>query len=156
MGCATGNCDDPPNDNVVGELYNPTTGAALGIDPRTTGDGLAAGSACGVATTTRWMIFDTYPVPGYAPTACSIPQRPQLVAHFCNLASALTQVHANELKAKKITVYTIALGSLTDINEPLMKAMASDPAFYYRAPTSNELQAIFQKVAQDIKLRLVQ
>jgi hypothetical protein len=37
-----------------------------------------------------------------------------------------------------------------------MRQIATSPQQDYNAPTSAELQAIFQRVAQEIKLRLVQ
>lgn len=61
--------------------------------------------------------------------------------------------HAQELKDKGIKIYTIGLGS---IDEDFLSAIASGPGFEFFAPTSSELKSLFQKIALNIKLRLVQ
>jgi Flp pilus assembly protein TadG len=139
------------------DLWKPTGNEAdrWGIDPRTTGPGVSVGNtACqGRSTpTVRWMIFDTYAVPGYTATATCIPQA-NLCAQVCNLVTGLCTLKAQELKNKRITIYTIGLG--TDQNKALMKSIASSPDLYYDSPSSDQLKSIFQRVAQDIKLRLV-
>ena len=48
-------------------------------------------------------------------------------------------------KAKGTRIITIGLG--TGIDEQLMKDIASSPSDYYDAPTSSELQAIYQQIA---------
>ena len=118
------------------------------------GDGLASGSACGNnSITTRWYIFNTIPVSGYGPTACNIPAR-ALGNHLCATADNLALQHAAELKNKHIIIYTIGLGDGADA--AFMRAVASGPSLYYHSPNSSQLTAVFQQVAQEIKLRLVQ
>ena len=155
-----GNCDPGDYNTTDDYLYRadtPTETRLTGsVTARPTGDGITnvrcPGSSTG-ASTTRWYIFDTSPVPGYAATATCIPH-PTLGNHVCNLAANLAVSHALELKTKRVVVYTIGLGP--HVNTAFMQQVASSPSFYYNAPTSAELQAIFQRVAQEIKLRLVQ
>ena len=151
-----GGCDaSTRNDAIADRLVNPTNGATVGsFNPAViTGDGLAAGSACGIGTTTRWSIFNTYPVAGYAPTACGIPEAGVLNPYVCDMSAVLARLHASELKAKDVTVYSIGYG---DIDAAFMKSIASSAALYYNAPKSSDLSGIFQHIALEIKLRLVQ
>jgi Flp pilus assembly protein TadG len=149
----TGDCNPdtyPPN----GNLYHPVTGATLTPTTRPTGDGTTTRVRCGGGSavyTTRWYIFDTMPVPGYGATEACIPNHP-LGEQFCYIANQLALDHAAELKARHIIIYTIGLGN---IDAPFMQAIAN-PNLYYRAPDATQLRAIFQRVAQEIKLRLVQ
>jgi Flp pilus assembly protein TadG len=151
---STGDCD-PNTFATSGTLYNPGTGAALSatrVYP--TGDGTTTQIKCSggpLQYTARWYIFDTMPVPGYPATASCIPSR-AVGAQFCTIANQLALDHAAELKARNIVIYTIGLGN---IDAPFMQAIAN-PNLYYRAPTPSQLRAIFQQVAQEIKLRLVQ
>lgn len=90
--------------------------------------------------------------PGYNPDACNIPNN-VLWAWFGNIPTAEAIKHAQELKNKNIKIYIIGLGS---VNKPFLAQVASGPQFEYYAPTSSELQALFNLIAKDIKLRLVQ
>ncbi|HYM80297.1 MAG TPA: vWA domain-containing protein [Candidatus Limnocylindria bacterium] len=152
--CVDGNCDpgDPTPTNP--SLHRTDIEQSIAVPSTPTGDGVFPASACGTGmVTTKWQIFNTRPVPGYAPDACDIPD-PDLGSHICNLAATMAIEHAQELKDKGIIFYSIGLG--TRINSNFLEALASSPAQVFMAPTSDELQAIFQRVAQDIKLRLVQ
>ena len=60
--------------------------------------------------------------------------------------------HAQELKDKYIKIYTIGLG---DVDTSVLGQIASGSTYEYYAPTSAELEAIFKKIAKEIKLRLV-
>jgi Flp pilus assembly protein TadG len=147
-----GNCDPGDNSQVAIRLMNSVTGQDLNIDSRPTGDGVLP-SKCGAnKVTTRWLILNQRPVPGYAPDACGIPEG-TLHNHLCTVAADLAILHAQELKDAGITVLTIGLGQ--KINGDFLEALASGPDQVYRAYTSADLPTIFQKVAQDIKLRLV-
>jgi hypothetical protein len=119
-----------------------------------TGDGVFPASKYGTnKNTTRWNVFDTYPVPGYAPDAYNLPDD-LLHDRVCILAENLARLHAQELKDAGVVIFVIGLG--TKINNAFLEAVATSPQQVYLAPTSADLQALFQKVAQDIKLRLVQ
>lgn len=147
-----GNCDPGDNNQVALKLMNPANGNDLAINSRPTGDGVLP-SKCGAATvTTRWYALDLDPVPGYPPDACGIPE-PTLHNHLCSVAEALAVDHAKAMKDEGVTVFTIGLGAR--INSGFLEAVASGPDQVYMVPTSSDLQAIFQKVARDIKLRLV-
>jgi Flp pilus assembly protein TadG len=124
-------------------------------NPLPTGDGLGATSVCADKTNARWMIFNTYPIFGYSPTACSIPERgaTSVGRYTCNMAAALAIFHAQELKDAGVTVYTIGLGA---DNRNFLLQLASSPNLHYDTPNSSELQGIFQHIALEIKLRLVQ
>ena len=61
--------------------------------------------------------------------------------------------HESRYRSAGVTVYSVGYG---EIHSDFMKAIASNPALYYLAPPSADLQAIFQKIALEIKLRLVQ
>ncbi len=156
VGCVTGNCGPGEIGNTTvtyGNLGEPDREAWLGIDPRTTGDGNASGSRCGTSGTTRWNIFDARPVPGHGPEDCGIPYRTELASHVCNLASSLALQHAQELKDRGIAIYAIGLGQ---VNRSFLEQLATDRSRVYYAPTSDQLEALFQEVARQIKLRLVQ
>ena len=138
--------------NDFTRLVNPTNGQDLSVYPVPTGDGRTlATTACG-RVTTRWFAFDAYPVPGYAPTACSIPAG-ALDAYFCTEAKRRAIAHAAELKAKGVIVFVIGLGN---VDRTFLGQMASSAQTIYYAPDSSQLQSLFQQVAQQIQLRLVQ
>lgn len=158
VGCATGNCG-PSEIGSTTVTYNdlgyPDREQFFGLDPRVTGDGVHPQSRCGYGrVTTRWNVFDTRPVPGHGPDDCAIPWQTTLASHVCNLASSMALQHAQELKDARVTIYAIGLGP--SVNRQFMEQVASSASLYYYAPTSDQLQAIFNKVAQEIKLRLVQ
>lgn len=147
-----GNCDPGDNNQVYDRLMSPVTGNDLTIISRPTGDGVLP-SRCGASTnTTRWYLFDTDPVPGYSAMSCNIPQA-TLHNYLCDMAENLAVDRAQALKDQGVTVFSIGLGAL--INDSFMENIASSPEQYYKAPTPADLQAIFQKVAREIKLRLV-
>lgn len=151
-----GNCDPGDVNSMRQYLAMPDREANLPerIRLRPTGDGVFPASRCGMnVVTLKWNIFETRPVPGYSPTACSMPDR-VLGDYVCNLASTLAVEHARELKDEGVIVYTIGLGA--EIHTQFLEDLATSPQQVYIAPTSADLQAVFQKVAQDIKLRLVQ
>lgn len=50
-----------------------------------------------------------------------------------------------DVRAAGILVYAIGLGN--DIDEANLRLMASDPTKYYRAPTADQLQGIYQQLA---------
>jgi uncharacterized protein YegL len=156
VGCVTGNCEPWDIGNGVvtyNMLGKPGVEDWLAIDPRTTGDGVYPNSACGAGKkTVRWNMFDRYPVPGYAPGACSIPYRTTLASHVCNLAANLALMHGQELKDKGVIIYTIGLGN---VNQDFLGQLGSSPETVFYTPSSDQLEGIFQKIAKQIRLRLV-
>lgn len=117
---------------------------------------------------TKWHILDdpTYGVNGYSefsgayysdllgtsdPEKCSINR-----SKMANYAAAITKQmaidHAQEIKDKGIKIYTIGLGG---VDEDFLSQIASGPGFEYFAPTSADLKNLFQKIATNIRLRLV-
>ncbi len=127
-----------------------------------TGDGLpSSSSACGYYTMKWWIVQDPdygknypgSPISGYGDEHCSIPIS-SMVGYVEDQAKQMALDHAQELKASGVKVYTIGLGSSLD--EQLLADMSSGEAFTYLAPSSTELQELFQKIAKNIKLRLIQ
>ena len=160
--CGTGQTCD----TVYQRLGNPNSETWLRlngayINPEHTGDGRPPIiSACGTSlnnpSTTRWYVFSQYPVRGYInPQYCHIPHGSGqiLPRYICSTARQMAVEHAQELKDKDIKIYTIGLG---DIDQDFLGQIASGPSFEYYTPDSNELQAIFNTIAKEIKLRLVQ
>jgi hypothetical protein len=145
---------DPYDVDWYRGLHNPNTGNPIpGVDFKPTGDGKpAATSKCGVSNT-KWDVFMTRPVPGYPdPESCNIPVN-NLQIYVVNTAKQMAIDHAQELKDKHIKIYTIGLGS---VDRSLLGTIASGPGYEYYAPTSADLEGIFNTIAKEIKLRLVQ
>jgi Flp pilus assembly protein TadG len=145
-------------DSVYPQLGKPDSETWLSIDPEFTGDGKPpASSKCGAyRTTTKWYVFGQYPVPGYSdPEQCLIPQGyyQTLPLYICSTARQMTLAQAQILKNRFIKIYTIGLGQ---VDQNFLHQVASGTAFEFYAPTSSDLQALFNLIAKDIKLRLVQ
>jgi Flp pilus assembly protein TadG len=117
---------------------------------------------------TRWYIFgdSKYGLSGYNPVQCrdynyndqqffskSYNVNAVLPAYICNTARQMAIDNAQALKDKGIKIYTIGLG---DVDAGLLGQVASGSTYYYYTPTSDQLQAIFNTIAKEIKLRLVQ
>jgi Mg-chelatase subunit ChlD len=157
----TGNCkpwESYTTYKVVGPLHDPFTGADLSVQPLVTGDGkLSASSACG-KTTTKWYMFETRPLTGYSAESCDIPHSVLSggTGYFCRTARQMALDHAQELKDKGIKIYVVGLGTTTSIDPDFLKALSSGEDYTYITPNSSELEAIFRRIAKDIKLRLVQ
>ncbi|GJL55735.1 MAG: hypothetical protein NPIRA02_28670 [Nitrospirales bacterium] len=127
-----------------------------------TGDGLpSTSSACGYYTMKWWILQDPdygmyypgSPLSGYEEEQCAIP-RSKMVKYVEDQAKQMAIEHAEALKAKGVKVYTIGLGG--SLNTSQLQSMSSGEAFYYPAFTSDQLEEVFQNIAKNIKLRLVQ
>ena len=105
----------------------------------------------GTSNTTKWHVFIDRPVPGYSPND-NIPED-KLKNYVIDTARQMAIDHAQELKNKYIKIYTIGLGS---VDTSLLGAIASGKDFENYTPTSDQLEAIFQAIAKEIKLRLVE
>ncbi len=55
---------------------------------------------------------------------------------------------AQELIAQGIEIYAIGLGK--NIDESFLQNIVSDPSFIYRAPTSNDVAAIYERIATSL------
>ena len=151
VACVTGNCETGDNGTTYTDLGRPTTESWYGINPRPTGNGIGSFKCPGstqTLPTTRWYAFDSDPVPGYDPTANCIPD-PPLHDQICSLAGAMALQHAQTLKDAGVTIFTIGLGSR--VNTAFMQQLASTSDLYYYAPTSAQLQAIFELVARSLQ-----
>lgn len=171
--CGTGNnCD-----TVHTQLGYPERESWYSYNPRFTGDGLpkppgTGTSACttkyggSYVNTTKWYVLDdskyrlTYRGTTYNSGSCFIPTvsdystTAPLSTYVCTTAIAMAKAHAKELKDEKfVKIYAIGIGS---VQEDFLKEISSGDGFYYKAPNSSQLKAIFNLIAKDIKLRLVQ
>ena len=150
--------------SILADLGRPDVEQMLGVDPSYTGDGLPlTQTSCGSyvrqgrvqvwtpIVNTRWYAFDSSPVPGYSATACGIPGA-RLATWLATEASNRALAHAQELKDEGVVVFVIGLGT---VNRTFLEQLATSPSLVYYAPTSAQLQSLFQRIAQEIKLRLV-
>jgi Mg-chelatase subunit ChlD len=55
---------------------------------------------------------------------------------------------ASQIRSKNIQLYTIGLGS--DVNASFLQSIATDNSHYYAAPTSKQLQSIYNDIATKI------
>ncbi len=163
--CGTGQTCD----TVYTQLGKPDSETWLNIDPTYTGDGkkpppgngtskcpARAPGAFTTTPTTKWYVFSQYPVSGYSdPEYCYIPygNGQTLPLYICSTARQMALEHAQNLKNNNVKIYIIGLGQ---IDKNFLAQIASGPTFEYYAPSSSDLQAIFNSIAKDIKLRLVQ
>jgi von Willebrand factor type A domain. len=157
-----------PDDVDKNYLAHPWSGNHLGASVLClpTGDGKpTATTMCKTCPTcppypnTRWGVFEYYPLSGHGVEECkiggSIDMGSNSVMRNYILATARQMAidHAGVLKGKYIKIYSIGLGS---VDQGLLQSIASGPDYYYYAPSPSDLDAIFQKIAKEIKLRLVQ
>jgi hypothetical protein len=141
------------------------------VDPTYTGDGKlpppgSGTSKCAarppgspswssITPTTKWYVFSTYTA-GYSDLEkCYIPYNSggTLPHYICSTARQMTLAQAQELKDRGVKIYIIGLGG---VDKAFLAQVASGPSFENYAPTSSELKDIFNKIAKEIKLRLVQ
>jgi len=179
--CATDNCRSWEASILWSNLNKPNPGcetatsgsAACGgssayladppsiVLPLPTGTGQIApccsGGSC-VSNTIRWDIFGTMPVPGYASEYCAIPQSRfnGFNGYMCSTARTLASQQAAALKAKNIKIYVVGLGSSNQIDEDYLQSLSSGATFTYIAPDAGQLKNIFDAIAKDIKLQLVE
>ena len=162
----TGACDG----GIGTLLCDPTTGgASVRVLPATgdlalpTGDGkLESTTKCTglldpvTKTNTKWWAFGTTLPTGVSdPEQCAIPRASLLGDNwFKPFVRNMAINHAQEIKDQHIKIYVIGLGNYVDAN--FFRTIASGDEFYYPAPTSDQLKAIFNRVAKEIRLQLVQ
>ena len=127
------------------------------------GDGLPKGdSACGSGqTTVKWKIFEdpdygvdsnVYPpFNGYDPEHCTFSKN-DLWPYVQAVARQKTLDNAKALKAKGIAIYAIGLGKVDRI---FLAEISSGSDFNFYTSDSAELEGIFQKIANKLKLVLV-
>jgi Mg-chelatase subunit ChlD len=148
----------------------------LNVKQYETGDGKTpgptvckSGSPLAGYSNTKWHILDdpTYGVNGYSEflevnysdiLGTTNPEKCKLNwSKGRQYVEAITKQmaidHAQEIKDKGIKIYTVGLGS---VDEDFLSQIASGPGFEFFAPTSADLKNLFQKIATNIRLRLVQ
>ncbi len=135
------------------------------FDPKVTGDGLPAGqSACGTTPlTVKWEIFED---PDYGLASGIYPPLEQVDPDSCDgvitdkdlhayanaIARQMAIDHAASLKARGIAIYTIGLGSVDRI---YLAKISSGSKYQFYTSDPKELDSIFQKIANMLKLVLV-
>jgi hypothetical protein len=170
-GSSNGRLDCRPDRNPVSNLdsmlYRPTgDGSYPNVNPDTTGDGRSASiltpplTSCGAPNNryynTKWYTFETVPVPGYGSEQCRIPMN-RLMPYFCDMARQSALDNAQALKDRGIQIYCIGLGrERVTLDGDFLRAISSGSGYTYITPNSSQLEEIFQQVAMQIKLRLVQ
>ena len=158
MNCRPGPGEEGTMDTRLSE---PDRDRSLGPQSTPTGDGVDwQHSACTVKRdTTKWDIFASSapggPVPGYSSNACEIPAR-EVALHTCTVAKKMSLDRAQALKNKGIKIYVIGLGTGNDIDSAFLTQLSSGTDFTFITPNKSDLQSIFNAIAKDIKLRLVQ
>jgi len=178
--CSTGNCDSN-NDQMYSQMGYPNNenwyNSTLSNDPPyPTGDGKSTGTTVCKRSSQgyiniKWGSFSAYPVSGLGaeayPAYCGMGVRqelPQIVVtnttrlngqngYICKTARQMAIDHAGALKARGIKIFAIGLGN---VDEAFLGSVASGSDYVSITPNSSELEAIFKKIAKDIKLRLVQ
>ena len=182
--CVTGNCDSS-SDSMYSKMgYTDSEnwyGSILSNDPPyPTGDGKPTNTTvCKSGTpqkgyiNIKWGSFAAYPVSDLGAEAykayCGMGVAadngpPKIVVtdpnrlngkngYICKTARQMAIDHANALKARFVKIYAIGLGNA---DSTFLSTVASGPDYVEIAPSSSELEAIFRKIAKDIKLRLVQ
>ena len=138
-----------------------------------TGDGLPTGStACQSSgsgySTTKWEVLSD---PVYGVNSVTHPEYSSIVGttdplkckinktNMKNYARELVEQmaidHAQELKDAGVEIYTVGMGS---VDPTFLAQIASGPSYEYLSTTStgSDLTSLFQKIAANIKLRLVQ
>ncbi len=149
-------------------LYDPYDGSQLPdlsgsyAKQYETGDGApSSSSACGMYTMKWWILQDAdygknypeSPISGYSNEHCSIPIS-SMVQYVEDQAKQMAIDHAQDLKDRGVKIYTIGLGG--SLNTEQLQTMSSGEAFYYPALTADQLAEVFQSIAKNIKLRLIQ
>lgn len=174
--CSSGNCD-ATGDSLYSQMgytnsesWYPTST----LSPTETGDGLTtASTVCkkwersGLNytwvpyVTTKWGSFSTYPVSGLGaesyPSYCFISSASKLSGkdgYVCKTARQMAIANATALKNRYIKIYAVGYG--TKIDSTFLKAVATGDDFVFTTPNSSQLEAIFKKIAKEIKLRLIQ
>jgi len=175
--CGTGNnCNQ-----VYQDLGEHNRERWLGINPAYTGDGKPKPPGAGTSScttrfnnrylqTTKWYVLDnadyplTYHGTTYNSESCFIPTIDRwdnppsvtspLAGYICTTARKMAKKHAQELKDRNITIYSIGLGGVD--KKFLEEDIASSSSHAYYTSTSAGLRPIFNEIAKEIKLRLVQ
>lgn len=171
----TGNCDSACGSSGcdiysrMGYPNNETLDTKPPYDPLPTGDGLRTSGTPRTScrtwdrrnriwvyyANTQWGSFADYPVSGYNPEYCDIPENlfNGRNGYICQTARQMAIDHAAAAKARGVKIYTIGLGS---VDTALLSTISSGADYAYVAPSSSQLESIFKKIAKEIKLRLVQ
>ena len=150
------------SDSTDAQLYDPNSGTSLPVNQYMTGDGQpSAASSClpGSGTSTKWWILQdplfgsgSYaPLAGFTPDHCDI-DRSLMSGYVQGTAKKMAVAHAQELKEKGIKIYTIGLGN---VDTAFLHQISSGEYYQYYTPDASQLEELFQKIAMNIKLRLI-
>jgi len=111
---------------------------------RTAIDGLDARGKTAIGDAIK-KAYDELQSPRHRPNATSVIV---LLSDGKNNAGSDPRQRAQEAKALGIRIITIGLGG--DVDEALLRTIASSPSDYYFAPTSSDLISIYQSIAGSI------
>ena len=109
--------------------------------------------------TVKWEIFsdpiyglDNFgPTTGLDPLACQMGN-PDPFGDYANwLVRQMAIDHASAIKAQGIEIYTIGLGN---VDKTYLDTISSGPEFAFYTSDPNELEGIFQTIANILKLVL--
>ena len=152
------------SDSTDARLYaDPQSGSALTVNQYMTGDGEpSTASSClpgsGTSTTKWWILQDPIvgsgnyaPLASFSPDHCDI-DRSLMSGYVQATAKKMAVAHAQELKEKGIKIYTIGLGN---VDTEFLHQISSGEYFQYYTPDASQLEELFQKIAMNIKLRLI-
>ena len=139
-------------------LLDPCSGESIGVF-KPTGDGLSENQTSCSNPNTKWHVFDgvynseyeededDYSIDGYSSPYCDIPKG-ALVNYVCDTAEKMTIYHARKLKEQGIIIYCIGAGSAKG---EFLKKIADTEDHVFEDPTYEDLTAIFNEIANDIK-----
>ena len=153
--------------DIITHMYSPDKQSAIiRVRVKETGDGLPLAETKCLDTynkprlNAKWFIFedptyglDSFPdTAGYDPEDCLIPHPSPLKDYVRFLVRQMALDHAAGLKAQGIEIYTIGLGN---VDQDYLAELSSGPEFQFYTADSTELEGIFQRIANVLKLVLV-
>lgn len=148
-------------------LFDPDSGESLGIPQYQTGDGqpismttCVSGNPAMGSLTTKWGVLEdpVYGAQSYEPLSevdpetCSI-NTSTMGSYTQHTARQMALDRAQALKSRGVKIFTIGLGM---IDRAFLSTLASGQDFEFYTSDPSGLTQIFQQIATNIKLRLVQ
>ena len=152
-------------------LASPTTGNNLSVNAVQTGKGQNE-TTCEVNEGSSRHPSYVYSTSWATPFGAVAPPSPYTASGYCdmNIGAPRTVLagyihtageqmalnNAAALKARGVMIYTIGLEGDGGIDTTFLANLSSGSNFAYVAPTSSQLESIFNQIAKDITLRLAQ
>ena len=126
----------------------------------TDGDNTLTGASGSFATNSNEGIYTAYGFPSF--NALAVTNGECTSGGDCTLGqneiNNRTASICTQMKAQGIVIYTIALGSeISSTGQSLLQNCASNPAYYFASPTTDDLQTAFQQIGDSLNnLRISQ